>query len=167
MRIYVVFAFILLAALSPAFAQINVCDVATPYGSVDATDVQRMTNMTIGLLPCTANILGANVCIAAVVQRVINAALGGPCVANPWRSHGVTLTWVASTSDGVAGYNVYRSTISGGPYTKINVSLVAALTYEDTVVQAGQTYYYVVTAVDGSSNESAYSMEARATIPFP
>jgi len=40
------------------------------------------------------------------------------------------LTWTASTST-VSGYNVYRGTATGGPYAKINPSLVTTLTYTD------------------------------------
>jgi hypothetical protein len=79
-------------------------------------------------------------------------------------SHSVSLTWDPSTST-VAGYNLYRGTQSGGPYTKLNPSLLAGTSYDDAAVQSGLTYYYVSTAVDGSSNESAYSNEAAAVIP--
>jgi hypothetical protein len=79
-------------------------------------------------------------------------------------SHSVTLTWTASTST-VSGYNVYRSTVSGGPYTKLNSTLIGATTYGDTTVQSGQTYFYVVTSVDSSAVESANSTEVSATIP--
>ena len=78
--------------------------------------------------------------------------------------HSVTLTWNASTST-VAGYNVYRGTVSGGPYAKINSSLVAALDYTDSTVQSATTYFYVTTAVDSSGNESVFSNEVSATIP--
>jgi fibronectin type 3 domain-containing protein len=78
--------------------------------------------------------------------------------------HSVALTWNASTST-VSGYNVYRGTVSGGPYTKINSSLVTILTYSDLTVQSGTTYYYVTTAVDSSANESVYSNGASAPIP--
>jgi fibronectin type 3 domain-containing protein len=82
--------------------------------------------------------------------------------------HSVTLNWVASTSQNVAGYNIYRGTTSGGPYgSKMNSSLVSGTTYTDNSVQAGQTYYYVVTTVDISSNESGYSNQATAVIPSP
>jgi fibronectin type 3 domain-containing protein len=67
----------------------------------------------------------------------------------------------------VTGYNVYRELASGGPYTKVNPSLIAGATYADNNVQAGQTYYYVSTAVDSSNNESVYSNEAQAVIPSP
>jgi hypothetical protein len=78
--------------------------------------------------------------------------------------HSATLSW-ADSDPTVTGYNVYRSTASGGPYTKLESALVAATTSTDTAVQAGQTYYYVVTSVDSSGVESAYSSEASATIP--
>lgn len=79
-------------------------------------------------------------------------------------SHSVSLTWDPSTSS-VVGYNLYRGTQSGGPYTKLNSSLLAGTSYDDAGVQSGSTYYYVSTAVDSSSNESAYSNEAAAAIP--
>ena len=78
--------------------------------------------------------------------------------------HSVALSWTASTS-AVVGYNVYRGTVSGGPYTKINSSVIAATNYTDSTVQSGTTYYYVATAVDASGNESVYSNEVQAVVP--
>jgi len=78
--------------------------------------------------------------------------------------HSVALTWGASTST-VSGYNVYRSTVSGTSYTRVNGSLVSGLSYTDSTVQSGTTYYYVTTAVDSSGNESVYSNEVSAVIP--
>jgi fibronectin type 3 domain-containing protein len=78
--------------------------------------------------------------------------------------HSTALNWNASTST-VTGYNVYRTTTSGSGYTKINSSLVGGLTYTDSTVSSGQTYYYVTTSVDGSGTESNYSNEAQAIIP--
>jgi fibronectin type 3 domain-containing protein len=79
--------------------------------------------------------------------------------------HSVVLTWNASTST-VVGYYVYRSTTSGTGYAKLNASSAATgLTYTDTTVQNGTTYYYVTTAVDSSGTESLHSNEAQAPIP--
>ena len=78
----------------------------------------------------------------------------------------VSLTWNASTSS-VAGYNVYRGTQTGGPYSKSNLSLVTGTAYTDTSVQAGETYYYVATAVDSNGVESVYSNEAQVAVPYP
>jgi len=82
-------------------------------------------------------------------------------------SHSVTLNWIASTSTNVAGYYVYRGTQSGGPYTRLNGTPVAATTYTDSNVTAGTTYYYVVTAVDSTGAESAFSAQVSGTIPTP
>jgi hypothetical protein len=82
-------------------------------------------------------------------------------------AHSAALTWTASTSTGVVGYNVYRGTQTGGPYTKLTASPVAVTSYTDTGVQAGANYYYVVTAVNSTGQESTYSNQVLATIPTP
>jgi fibronectin type 3 domain-containing protein len=64
-------------------------------------------------------------------------------------------------------YNIYRATTSGGPYSKIYSTQVGATSYVDGVVQSAQTYYYVVTAVDSSRNESVFSNQAQGVIPSP
>jgi hypothetical protein len=79
-------------------------------------------------------------------------------------AHNVDLTWAASGTAGVS-YNIYRGTVSGGPYSKI-ASSISATTYQDNNVTPGGTYYYVVTAVD-SAGESSDSNQASASIPTP
>jgi hypothetical protein len=81
-------------------------------------------------------------------------------------AHSATLNWTASTST-VIGYNVYRGTVLGGPYVLVNSSLVAGTPYVDSTVVAGQTYYYVATAVASGNVESTYSNQVLATIPIP
>jgi fibronectin type 3 domain-containing protein len=85
-------------------------------------------------------------------------------IATPQQAHSAALSWTASTST-VSGYNVYRGTVSGGPYTLINPSLVTGLSYTDTTVQNGLTYYYVTTAVDSSGVQSVDSNQVTAVIP--
>jgi hypothetical protein len=79
-------------------------------------------------------------------------------------THSAALSWAADTSV-VVGYNSYSSTVSGGPYVKLNSTLIPTTTYSDTTVQSGKTYYYVVTAVDSNNVESAFSNQTSATIP--
>ncbi len=83
----------------------------------------------------------------------------------------VDLTWTANTETDLAGYNVYRSETSGSGYVKINGSLLSSNSFMDNSVTQAITYYYVVTAVDASSNESGNSGEASAipdiTVPPP
>jgi fibronectin type 3 domain-containing protein len=75
----------------------------------------------------------------------------------------VTLAWTASTEPDLAGYNVYRGPVAGGPYSKLNAALVASPGYVDMGLANGTEYYYVVTAVDAAANESSRSAEASAT----
>jgi hypothetical protein len=79
----------------------------------------------------------------------------------------VTLTWVASTSPNIAGYNIYRGTTSlNGPYaTLVNSGLITATTYVDNSVVAGETYYYAATAVNTGGVASGDSTPATAIIP--
>jgi fibronectin type 3 domain-containing protein len=79
-------------------------------------------------------------------------------------SHSVTLSWTSSSS-AVIGYDVYRSEVSGGPYTKLDTSVITTTTYTDADVQAGMTYYYVVTSATASGVQSADSAQISATIP--
>ncbi|MGH9894024.1 MAG: hypothetical protein ACREA0_19000 [bacterium] len=79
----------------------------------------------------------------------------------------VTLDWNDNSEGDLAGYNVYRSTTSGGPYSKVNGPLVTASTYLDTGLTNTTTYYYVTTAVDTASNESGNSNQASATPSAP
>jgi hypothetical protein len=82
-------------------------------------------------------------------------------------AHQVDLSWTASTSSDVVGYDVYRGTTSGGPYTEISSATIAVTAFTDTDVSAGTTYFYVVTAVDGSGLQSAYSNQVTAVVPTP
>ena len=82
----------------------------------------------------------------------------------PTSQHSVDLSWDPSTSQ-VAGYNVYRGTHSGGPYSRVNSSLETSTSFTDNSVQAGLTYFYVARAVDANSQESVPSNEVSAVIP--
>jgi hypothetical protein len=81
--------------------------------------------------------------------------------------HTVDLSWNASTSTSITGYNVYRGNVSGGPYSKINSALNPSMNYGDSTVQSGQNYYYVTTAVDSTGVESSYSNQVQVVVPFP
>ena len=83
-------------------------------------------------------------------------------------AHSVDVTWDASTSPSLQGYNVYRSTVSGGPYTKISATVSpSTLLFTDTTPVSGKQYFYIVTALSTSGAESAASVEAGVTIPVP
>ncbi len=92
-------------------------------------------------------------------------SVSGSGIAAP--QHSVTLNWSPSNSSNVLGYYVYRGSQQGGPYTAVNSATDPGTNYVDSTVQGGQTYYYVVTAVDTSGLQSGYSNQVQAVVPFP
>jgi len=85
----------------------------------------------------------------------------------------VSLSWSAPSSNGgsaITGYNVYRSTSTGGEGTLAYATLGNVSTYLDGTATAGATYYYTVSAVNGigtgaQSNERSATPTASATVP--
>ncbi|GEM_PF-3279453 len=76
----------------------------------------------------------------------------------------ITLAWTLNTEPDMQGYNIYRATVSGGPYTKVNANNpVSGPTFVNSNRTNGVTYYYVITAVDTANNESGSSAEVSAT----
>jgi hypothetical protein len=75
-----------------------------------------------------------------------------------------TIIWEFSSSGDVTGYNVYRSTTSGGPYALVGSVPPSAFSFSDPTVASGTTYYYVVRAAV-SSVESVNSDEVTAVVP--
>jgi hypothetical protein len=85
-------------------------------------------------------------------------------VINAGTSYVVDLRWDASTSNDVAGYNVYRGP-DGVTWEKINDSPVASTYYNDSAVIDGSTYYYSATAVSVSGEESKKTPAIKVSIP--
>lgn len=74
----------------------------------------------------------------------------------------IQLDWQANTEDDLAGYRVYRSEVSGGPYSEVSGVLLNGTEFTDTDVSLETTYYYVVRAEDLGGGESGDSVEADA-----
>src|SRR5262245_37768277 len=71
-------SFLLISSSSQlALADINTCDL-TRDNAANASDVTLAINMALNLTPCVSEVQGSGVCNVAVVQRIINAALGAP-----------------------------------------------------------------------------------------
>jgi Abnormal spindle-like microcephaly-assoc'd, ASPM-SPD-2-Hydin len=72
-------------------------------------------------------------------------------------TYSVDLSWTASTSPDISGYNIYRAvyTTSCGTFAKIKPSLNASTSYTDNVVADGTNYCYTTTAVNASNQESS------------
>jgi hypothetical protein len=76
---------------------------------------------------------------------------------------GIEVSWSASQSADVSGYNVYGSTESGSLGSKINPALLTGTDYTDKSVTDGQTYYYTVRAVTTGGSEDQSMKQASAT----
>lgn len=135
----------------------------------------QSVNFTVTFTPPAAgNFTGGITFVSNPPNGAINSPVTETLTGAGVNAHYVSLTWQASTSQNVVGYNVYRASSSSGPFTTpLNSSLItttcgALFCYTDSNVVAGQTYYYVATAVNSSNNQSADSSPpAQATIPSP
>jgi hypothetical protein len=96
-----------------------------------------------------------------LLASCISLAVAGNVSALTYDTDGnVTLQWPANTEPDLAGYHLYRSTQSGGPYTRLNSALVTTTSFSDAQTSNGGTYYYAVSAVDHVGNESGHSPES-------
>jgi len=68
----------------------------------------------------------------------------------------VKVSWAANGEPDLAGYNMYSSGQEDGPFSKVNDDLLLCPWCYDSPVTMEITYY-MITAVDESGNESAYS----------
>ena len=112
----------------------------------------------------TPTAAGSDAGSASVVSTAANSPLSISLSGSGAQPHFVSLAW-SETSSGVVGYNVYSSSQPSGPYSRLNTAPVATMAYTDNTVQSGQTYYYWITALDSSGDESAFSSDVAVTIP--
>jgi hypothetical protein len=77
------------------------------------------------------------------------------------------LSWSISAATDIAGYNVYRSEDPAHPGTRVNSELLLTPAFRDMNAVPGRTYFYTVTAVDRSGNESSASPPASGSVPVP
>jgi hypothetical protein len=124
----------------------------------------QSATMNVTLTPtATGNTAGSITVVSDSANSPVIISLAG-AGAQPPVQHSVSLTWNPSPST-VIGYNIYRSTVTGGPYALQTPSLDAGLTFTDTAVQAGAQYFYVVTSDGSDGVESTYSNEVSTTVP--
>jgi len=147
------------SGVSISGAGYSLASVSTPFtlaagatSTLTATFAPTVTGTVSGAITVTSN----------ATNSTLSIALSGTGVNTI--QHQVTLSWTASTSQ-VAGYNIYRATISTGPFSLLNTGLITGTSYVDTSVVPGTTYFYYATAVDSQANESVPSNKVSATVP--
>jgi fibronectin type 3 domain-containing protein len=74
----------------------------------------------------------------------------------------IRLDWIQSPSANVVSNKVYLATSSAGPFNPV-ATVPATTTYNSAGLSSGTTYYYIVTALNGSGQESAASNVTSAT----
>jgi predicted phage tail protein len=99
----------------------------------------------------------------AVPQGLIAAVIVG----SPTNAPEVDLSWSINAETDLAGYRVYRSEQQDTPGQLGTPDLLLSPAYRDTSVQPGHRYWYYVTAVDRSGNESAPSAPVAAEVAQP
>jgi hypothetical protein len=123
----------------------------------------QSTSFIVTFAPASAGSLAGSVTVVSnATNSPLVVALSGTGAVPV--SHTVSLTWTPSSST-FSGFNIYRGATSGGPYSRVDTSMISTTSYVDAGVTAGQTYYYVATELDSTGTESAYSSQVSATIP--
>lgn len=136
--------------------------ITTPINLNPAQSV----NVPVVFNPPAAGTVNGSLSLMSNGSTVLSIPLAGTGLAP--LAHSVDIAWDPSTSATLQGYNVYRGTVSGGPYTKISPTLATStLLFTDTTPVSGKQYFYVVTAVDTSGTESSASSQVAVTIPVP
>ncbi len=120
--------------------------------------------VTVNFVPLLALAMNGSLAISSNATNSATETIGlsGSGISVATRS--VKLSWSPSVSANIVGYNIYRSTVSGGPYGLVS-GPISGTTFTDANVVAGQTYYYVLSSVDRNGLESAYSAQAAVTVP--
>ncbi len=123
--------------------------------SYSVTVSAQPTGQTCSVTSANGTLSGANVSNVGVscAGSVPSAPTGVSANAG---NNQVTLSWVAVS--GATGYNVYRSNTSGlttASGTKLTASPSTTSPYVDSTAANGTTYYYIVTAVNGTGESSA------------
>ena len=120
------------------------------------------TSLTLSGAPTTAatysfavKATGCGGSVSQVAYRVVIQA---------GANHVVDLSWKASTTADVVGYNVYRSP-DAATWKKLNPGLLGSTLYSDSTVANKTTYYYAATAVDAAGHESTKTAPVKATVP--
>ncbi|MCB1130149.1 MAG: hypothetical protein KDN05_03410 [Verrucomicrobiae bacterium] len=131
-----------------SYTDTNVIDGVTYYYVVKAVDVE--SNESGYSSEASATAIDT---VAPAAPTGLTADVAGTTA---------VLDWTENIEGDLASYTVYRSTTSGTGFVAIATGLTSS-DYTDTTLTFGTTYYYVVTATDGSSNESSFSGEASPT----
>jgi len=147
-------ASVIVSAASTNNAAFTISGFSLPH----TINAGQSANFTITFSPTVAGAATARLTFTSNAQTsTTTETLTGTGVAAS--THSVALSWSASTSQNISGYNIYRAsyTTSCGSFAKVNSVLDTSTAYTDSSVINGSIYCYATTAVDASNAESGYS----------
>jgi hypothetical protein len=129
----------------------------------------QSASFTVTFSPQTTGAASATLNFTSNAQTsMTTATLTGTGTGAP--TYSVNLSWTASPSPNISGYNIYRAvyTTACGSFSKINSTQNKSTLYTDSVVMDGTSYCYATTAVNSSNEESGYSnIFSNVQIPAP
>jgi hypothetical protein len=134
---------------------------ATGVASNTTLTPGQTANLNAGFSPAAAGAVNGLITVNCNGASPVVIALTG--IGAQASAHSVALDWVPSTAP-VVGYYVYRA-LGDGAYAKINSAPNVDTQYTDINLLSGETYIYVVTAVDADNVESDYSDPVVVAIP--
>lgn len=142
-------------------------DSGFDYGKTYAYVVRSVVDSPVGPLESSdspqAVVTPKNIFPPAAPQGMVAAIQPGPTPGSVL----VELSWAINVEPDLAGYRVYRSDQEGVQGSLLTPALLPSPAYRDTSVQSGQHYWYTVTAVDRSGNESAPSLPLAVDVAQP
>ncbi len=89
----------------------------------------------------------------------------GLTISKNYGNSAFSLAWNADASADFAGFNVYRSSSIDGVFEKINTGIVQQASYVDMGIKVGEKYFYRVTRIAGSGDESSPSAVVSMVMP--
>jgi len=138
-----------------------------PGGTNAVSTAFRITSTT-GSNPSL--LLTINDAYGVRMQRTVDllAPVGVSNVVGFGAASTISLSWTKSGSPDVVGYNIYRALSPGGPYTKANVAPTDRSAYfVDENLPSLSRFYYQISSVDSSGNESGLSVVTSASTNPP
>ncbi len=141
-------------------------DIYTRVGHDFALDFVLQVKVTNGTLQISVPQVKADYAKFAAISVIPGSKDSTPPLAptnlSAYRKQNmIEVVWRRNSESDLQGYNVYRSLNIEGPFTKLNSGLLKSATdavkFTDRTADEGESYYYAVSAVDASDNESALS----------
>jgi fibronectin type 3 domain-containing protein len=139
--------------------------IAAGVATTAFTDTTALNGITYFYVVSAVNVFGES-----PNSNEVSATPSAPTAPNPpsaltAKASGkkkVNLSWTQSNSPGLTANRIYRATASNGTYNLI-ATISPNTSFNNTGLVSGTTYFYRVTAVNGSGLESASSNTASAT----